>query len=112
MMPLPAIILLALITIAIIIKVSIVDVYYRKLKGDKDAKGRVAFESVFGRRVSFNFQRYLLVKELPPFPESYSVYMKYQQRVQRLNRFISFCLFLLMLYVGYKIIMIEINGES
>ncbi|WP_407521262.1 hypothetical protein PDL71_11860 [Lacibacter sp. MH-610] len=111
MMPLPAIILLTLITIAVITKVSIVDVYYRKLKGDKDAKGRVAFESVFGRRVSFNIQSYILVKELPPFPESYSVYMKYQQRVKRLNRFISFCFFLLMLYVGYKIVIMEIHGE-
>ena len=111
-MPILVIILLALIVIAVIAKVSTIDVYYRKLKGDKDAKGRVAFKSLFGGFVSLNVQRYLLVKELPPFPESYSVYLKYQQRVQRLNRFISFCLFLLMLYVGYEIVMIEINGES
>lgn len=106
-MPIVATILIVLIVIAVIAKVSSVDVYYRKLKGDKDAKGSAAFQSVFGGFVSLNIQRYLLVKKLPPFPESYSVYMKYQQRLQRLNRFICFCLFLLLLYAGYKIVMIE-----
>lgn len=110
-MPLFTFILIFLIVVAVIAKVSIVDVYYRKLKGDKDVKARVAFQSVFGGFVSLNIQRYLLVKELPPFPTSYNTYFKYQRRVQRLNRFISFCLFVLLLYAGYKILMIEINGD-
>jgi hypothetical protein len=110
-MPVVIILLFVLIVAAVIAKVSTVDVYYRKLKGDKDAKGRVAFQSVFGSFVSLNIQRYLLLKELPPFPSDYSVYKKYQQRVKQLNRFISFCLFLLLIYAGYKIIMSELSGE-
>ena len=106
-MPYSLFILLSLIAIAVIAKVSIVDMYYRKLKAEKDAKVNVAFQSVFGGFTAFNIQRYLLVKELPPFPSSYSVYLKYQQRIQRLNRFISFCLFLLLLYAGYKILILE-----
>jgi hypothetical protein len=111
-MPIVVIIVIVLMMIAVIAKVSTVDIYYRKLKGDKDAKGRVAFQSVFGGFVSLNVQRYLLVKELPPFPENYSTYLKYQQRVQSLNRFISFCLFVLMLYVGYKILMNEMIDDK
>jgi hypothetical protein len=74
-MPIVVIIVIVLMMIAVIAKVSTVDIYYRKLKGDKDAKGRVAFQSVFGGFVSLNVQRYLLVKELPPFPENYSTYI-------------------------------------
>lgn len=81
--------------------------YYRKLKAEKDAKANVAFQSVFGGFISLNIQRYLFVRELPPFPASYSIYVKYQQRIQRLNRFISFCFFLLLLYAGYKILILE-----
>ncbi|MBX9782272.1 MAG: hypothetical protein K2X48_03160 [Chitinophagaceae bacterium] len=110
-MPLFAIIVIVLIAVAVVAKVSIVHIYYRKLKGDKDAKARVSFQSVFGGFISLNIQRFLLVKELPPFPESYSTYLKYQQRIQRLNRFILFCLLVLVLYAGYKIVMSEMGGE-
>ncbi|MBS4064972.1 MAG: hypothetical protein KGZ74_10460 [Chitinophagaceae bacterium] len=105
-------ILIVLIFFALILKVSWVDVYYLKLKGDKDAKGKVAFKSVFGAYTSFNLHRYFLVTQLPPFPASYSTYLKYQNRIKVLNRIILLCLFLLIIIAAYNIIKIELTGKE
>ena len=106
------IIIILVIFFALILKASLVDVYYLKLKGDMDAKGKVAFKSIFSGYTSFNLQRYFLVTQLPPFPASYSTYLKYQKRIRILNRIILLCFFILIIIAVYNIIQIELTAED
>ena len=94
------IVLIVLILILLFVKSFLLEDYYAKLKGAKNAKFIDSFSI-------YNFVKKILSNQIPPFPNNYEVYREYQKRINRINFTSGVCLIILILVVLYKIFLLE-----